>query len=206
MSYTTIYNDPYSRAKFIEPWVYWDDAFSEEELEKIVMYCESFDLDYGSTFGAKSKEESEKFRISSVKFHQRNEDTAWIFDRLNLVIQSVNEKFYNFDLNGYYQFQYTRYDADKNGHYQWHMDMAMGSKDYLSDIEHRKLSITVMLNDSFKGGDFCINSGLEENAEIVPFKKGRIVLFPSFMIHKVNPITSGTRRSLVVWVLGPKFK
>lgn len=205
MTYTTIYNDPYARAKFIEPWVYWDNAFTDEELEKIVMYCEQFDMDYGSTFGSENKEDAEKFRISDVKFHQRNDDTAWIFDRLNLVIQSVNEMYYNFNLNGYSQFQYTRYDAEKNGHYDWHMDMATGNRNLLTDIEHRKLSLTLMLNDSFRGGDFCINNGIEENADIIPLKKGRIILFPSFMIHKVAPVISGTRRSLVVWILGPKF-
>lgn len=204
MPYTTIYNDPYARAKFIEPWIYWDDAFTDEELEKIVMYCESFDLDYGTTVGASSKEESEKHRVSNVKFYERNMDTAWIFDRLNFVIQAVNEKFYNFNLNGYSKFQYTTYNAENDGHYDWHMDMIMGRQDLL-DIEPRKLSLTLLLNDTFSGGEFCINNGLEAKPDMPQMKKGRIILFPSYMIHRVAPVTTGTRRSLVVWVLGPKF-
>jgi PKHD-type hydroxylase len=205
MPYTTIYNDPYSRAKFIEPWVYWDDAFTDEELEKIVMYCEQFDLDYGVIFGSADKEEVEQHRVSSVKFHNRSPDTAWIFDRLNFVIQSVNEIYYNFHLNGYSKFQYTTYDAAHSGHYDWHMDTAMGKIEH-SDLEMRKLSITLCLNDEYEGGNFCINTGTEEKSENLPMKKGRIILFPSFMIHKVAPVTKGTRRSLVVWVLGPKFQ
>jgi hypothetical protein len=117
MTYTTIYNDPYSRAKFIEPWIYWDDAFTNEELEKIVSYCEQFELNYGTTFGSENKEDAEKHRISNVRFHDRSPDTAWIFDRLNFVIQAINEKFYNFDLNGYDKFQYTTYESERNGRF-----------------------------------------------------------------------------------------
>jgi PKHD-type hydroxylase len=207
MTYTTIYNDPYSRAKYIEPWVYWDDAFTEQELDKIVSYCESFELGYGTTFGTSDKQSAEDIggRVSNVMFHERNQETAWIFDRLNFVIQAVNEKFYNFDLNGYYKFQYTTYDAERNGHYDWHIDSCMG-KIHTDDIEHRKLSLTLLLNDKFDGGEFELNVGKEQFPEIVSLKKGRIVFFPSFMIHRVAPVTSGTRRSLVVWVLGPKFR
>jgi PKHD-type hydroxylase len=204
MTYTTIYNDPYARAKFIEPWIYWDDAFTDEELDKIVSYCETFDLEHGTTVGEPSIEKLEKHRVSNVKFHERNPDTAWIFDRLNFVIQAVNEKFYNFNLNGYPKFQYTTYNAEDNGHYNWHMDMIMGKQE-IQDPEPRKLSLTLLLNDTFKGGEFCINAGVEENPDIPQMKKGRIILFPSFMIHRVAPVTMGTRRSLVVWVLGPKF-
>jgi len=204
MSYTTIYNDPYSRTKFIEPWVYWDDAFTEEELERIVSYCETFELEHGTTIGAPSIEEVEKYRISNVKFHERNQDTAWIFDRLNFVIQAINEKFYNFNLNGYSKFQYTTYNSEDSGHYDWHMDMTMGKYE-MPDIEHRKLSLTLLLNDTFMGGQFCINVGKEDKADMPMMKKGRILLFPSFMNHRVMPVTMGTRRSLVVWVLGPKF-
>lgn len=206
MAYTTIYNDPYARAKYIEPWVYWDDAFTEEELEKIVSYCESFELSYGTTINTSDKEEVEKHRVSDVKFHGRNDDTAWIFDRLNFVIQAINEKFYNFNLNGYAQFQYTTYDSKKSGHYDWHMDMATGSGlTNGNELEYRKLSLTLLLNDTFKGGEFCVNLGSEDNCAVTPLKKGRIILFPSFMNHKVAPVTMGIRRSLVVWVVGPKF-
>ena len=67
MSYTTIYNDPYARTKYIEPRVYWDDAFTEEELEKIVSYCETFELNSGTIIGTTSKEETENALID-LKF------------------------------------------------------------------------------------------------------------------------------------------
>ena len=203
MTYTTIYNDPNSRTKIIEPWVYWDNAFTDEELEKIVMYCEQFEMHSGVT----ASPVMNAHRISNIKFHSRNEDTAWIFDRLNFVIQSANEMYYNFNLNGYADFQYTAYEGEKNGHYDWHMDLLTGRShiDMVDTIDPRKLSLTLLLNDSFEGGEFYVNPSTESNPDIIPTKKGRIILFPSFMCHKVAPVTKGTRRSLVVWVVGPKF-
>ena len=127
MRYTTIYNDPVRRSTVTEPWCYWDGAFTDEELQKVIDYCESKDLKSGITFGGKTPEEIEKVRISKIGFHSRSPETAWIFDRVNFVLQSANEMFYGFELNGYTSFQYTTYDADQKGNYDWHMDINMGS-------------------------------------------------------------------------------
>jgi hypothetical protein len=54
---------------------------------------------------------NEKVRKSNVRFHNRNENTAWIYDRLNWVIQQLNEQFYGFDLYGYDTMQYTEYES-----------------------------------------------------------------------------------------------
>lgn len=200
--YTTIYNNPWQRSQITSPYVTWDGSFSDEELNQIISYCDSAGTEYGVIFGSSTKEETETHRISNVKFHERNENTAWIFDKLNFVIQAANEQFYNFHLNGYSNFQYTTYDAD--GRYDWHTDMSFGQK-YGEDAEPRKLSLTLLLNDEFEGGQFQINNGKEESPIDVPMHKGRVVLFPSFMIHRVTPVTKGIRKSIVVWTLGPKF-
>lgn len=201
--YTTIYNDPWTRSQITHSNVTWDGAFSDDELNTIIEYCEAIGTEKGSTFGATSDEEIEKHRVSNVKFHYRNSETAWIFDKLNFIIQAANEQFYNFHLNGYGSFQYTTYD--QNGRYDWHTDVAF-DKNFGNDAQPRKLSLTLLLNDDFEGGEFQINTGKEETPVIVPMHKGRAVLFPSFMIHRVTPITKGVRKSLVVWTLGPKFQ
>jgi PKHD-type hydroxylase len=66
----------------------------------------------------------------------------------------------------------------------------------------------MFLNDpsEYKGGKFQFNEGTEKAALDVPQVKGRMILFPSFMIHRVTPVTKGIRKSLVAWVLGPKFR
>lgn len=209
MTYTTIYNDPFSRAKAIEPWVFWDNAFTDDELKKVEEYCDEQGTQRGSIFGfgpEKTAEEVEKFRTSDIGFHSRNADTSWIFDRLNFVIQSANEMFFNYHLNGYSFFQYTTYKAEEKGRYDWHMDMAVGQSSRENTEPHpRKLSVTLLLNDDFEGGEFQINLSKEDQPETIKIPKGRAVLFPSYVLHRVTPVTKGIRKSLVVWTLGPKF-
>ena len=201
--YSTIYNDPWTRSQITHPFVTWDGAFSNEEIQTIVEYCDAIGTEQGVTFGATTPEDVEKHRVSNVKFHSRNNETAWIFDKLNFIVQAANEQFYNFHLNGYAQFQYTTYDS--NGRYDWHTDMSFGEK-FGNDAEPRKLSLSLALNDDFEGGEFQINNGKEETPLTVSMQKGRAVLFPSFIIHRVTPVTSGVRKSLVVWVVGPKLR
>jgi PKHD-type hydroxylase len=206
MTYTTIYNDPSSRSKILHPWIYWDNAFTEEEIDEIVAYCDNKELALGEIIGTESQETREEVRISKVGFHNRNQDTAWIFDRLNFTIQSANEQFFNYHLNGYDSFQYTTYSDTDSGHYTWHMDTHFGQpvSTFKSD-EPRKLSLTLMLNDDYEGGNFEFNFSRESDAVVPEKKKGRILMFPSFMLHRVAPVTKGIRRSIVIWVVGPKF-
>ena len=79
---------------------------------------------------------------------------------------------------------------------------------YISDTL-RKLSVVLMLSEpgvDFTGGDFLLNLSHEGRAERVPLQKGSVVLFPSFIIHKVSPVISGLRKTFVVWPIGPKFR
>jgi PKHD-type hydroxylase len=84
------------------------------------------------------------------------------------------------------------------GHYEWHMD----SKEPING-EQRKLSISILLNDDFKGGGLVIHPNKDEN---VLKYQGDIVVFPSFLQHKVLPVTDGTRYSAVSWAYGPTFR
>ena len=57
----------------------------------------------------------------------------------------------------------------------------------------------------YEGGNLNLNIGMEEEPENISFPRGRIVAFPSFMIHRVTPVTRGIRKSIVIWITGPKF-
>ena len=190
--YQTIYNDPFTRAQITYSHVTWDNAFSEEEIDKIVEYCDAIGTEMGITFGGTTKEEVEQHRVSGVKFHQRNEETAWIFDRLNLVVQTANEQFYNFHLNGYPDFQYTTYTDEQKGRYDWHTDMSFGPR--VPMVQPRKLSLSLALNDDFEGGEFY----LEENK--IDFQVGEIIEFDATLLHEVKTVTRGNREVLVVWL------
>jgi len=207
MTYATIYNDPWRRSVITETWTYWDNGFTNEELKRIEDYCDSQGTELGTTGGAGSESTPEtvgQHRVSDVKFHHRNAETSWFFDKINHYVQATNESYYNFNLNGFSTFQYTTYTAEQQGRYDWHTDMIFSSH-YRDEFQTRKLSITLLLNDDFEGGEFQINIGKESNPTIVPVPKGRAIFFPSFLLHRVTSITKGIRKSIVVWVLGPKF-
>ena len=73
----------------------------------------------------------------------------------------------------------------------------------------RKLSMTVLLNDNYEGGEFQFATLNNEKCKIDTPKfntTGSIVVFPSDMEHRIAPVTKGIRYSLVVWFLGPPFK
>jgi len=204
--YKNISNNSVRRAFITHEYIWWDDVFSSEELDKICEISAEVDLREGTTLGNSLSD----YRISDNNFHHRTEKNSWIFERLNGLIEHVNNEFYNYDLNGYEFYQYSEYDASKNGQYKYHYDMASnGSNINTKDgtLETRKLSLALLLNEpgvDFKGGEFAFKTG-EDDLYTVP-KRGRAFLFPSYVLHKVFPVTEGIRKSLVVWVTGPKFK
>lgn len=204
----TICNNPWERSVVTYPYVWWDNAFTDDELTRIIDFCEGKGLERAEVLGIDAASPAvDDGRRCNIKFHQRNDDTAWIFERMNTVVEGLNDQFYGFALNGYGVFQYTSYDAAERGHYDWHMDTCLGRVGLLATmVEPRKLSLTLVLNDDFEGGEFMVNLGQEASAERVLTPRGRVVAFPSFVIHSVRPVTAGIRRSLVVWVTGPKFR
>ena len=209
-SFKKISNDPTARLRTFHPWCYWNDVFTDEELEKICQLMTSAPLEPGLTTKGSINEVNDitSYRTSYVNFHGIDDSNSWIFERINNIIEHVNNNFYNFDLNGYNCFQYGEYRAEDRGHYNWHLDSHIGQ---LSDnqFEQRKLSLTLLLNDpekDFTGGDFQFNFMEENSAVTVGLKKGTIIIFPSFLIHRVTEVTSGVRKSLVAWIVGPNFR
>ena len=86
---------------------------------------------------------------------------------------------------------------DPGAYFDTHMDLGEGGTSSL-----RKISFTLLLNDSYEGGRLTFNLIPEisrRNSEI-----GDMIIFPSYMEHKVEPVTSGVRWSLVGWILGDK--
>ena len=212
MRYKRISNDPFTRHRVSYPFCTWDSAFSEDELNDIENYCDTFDQASSRVSDKISDELLSDVRKSKVTWFQKNQHPKLhhLFDKLNLVIEKVNDDYYNYDLNGYGTIQYTTYNGDDLDHYEYHVDMHTGND--LEDMwlkygDSRKLSLSLILSDpqSYEGGKFTMKMG--ESIELeVEQKRGRIIFFPSFYLHKVHPVTKGIRKSVVAWVEGPKFR
>ena len=154
--------------------------------------------------GIKSIEKPDpKTRISDVAWCNEQ----WVYDTIWPYMQQANyDAGWRYIIEGAESAQITRYK--KGGFYKLHRD---GMGDYLSAHQRghvRKLSMTVLLNDSYEGGEFEFAAYSKEQCVIATpefHKVGSIVVFPSGVEHRICPVTKGTRYSLVVWFLGPPF-
>jgi PKHD-type hydroxylase len=192
----------YSRPIF-EPYLevdqtnyYWfENGFSSEEVDTILDLSKDYEFHQATTVSGDPK----TIRNSSIKWMSPNEKTSWIYDRLMGCIKEANSV-WNFNLYSILDdIQYTEYRGG-GGHYDWHMDIGPGS------ISHRKVSVVVQLSDSseYTGGLLEINTGSKSLK--ISNKKGAIIVFPSFLQHRVTPVASGLRKSLVLWAGGEHFK
>lgn len=148
-------------------------------------------------------------RQSKNSFMNPVAETDWIFNRLIEASTFVNDKYFQYDLYGFSYIQYTEYGSDLD-HYNWHMDLDPVKDVQIGNIATtRKLSLSVILTDQsdFEGGNFEIYMNPDATAEhVVNQEKGSVIFFPSYAMHRVTPVSDGTRKSLVVWIEGPKFK
>lgn len=136
------------------------------------------------------------YRDTTVHFIPHNHDTNWLYHKLMAAAVEANDRCWQFDITGFFQdLQLLSYKADTQQHYTWHMDMGPGADN------GRKISISVQLSaaEDYAGGELELNSGKILSA---PREAGAIVLFPSFMLHRVTPVTSGHRWAVVGWVQG----
>lgn len=150
-------------------------------------------------------------RNSQIKWIPYNSTNLDLFRFLNDIIKIANENHFNFSLTGSTDaIQYTEYYSNINGKYDWHQDDI-----YMFDAKKptnylRKLSLTIQLSDpnEYEGGDLEIYWPHPEIGEVtkIPKEKGKIIVFPSYLWHRVTPVTKGVRKSLVWWVGGSPFR
>lgn len=131
---------------------------------------------------------------------EKNRSFDWIFARLTDKVLTWNEKYYRFDISGAPRYlQLTKYAQGQ--HYDWHQDIGAKSK------SRRKVSISTLLSPpgTFSGGDmeFFKSDYKRPRADL---NQGDAVIFPSWMRHRVLPISDGERWSLVAWFRGPTFR
>jgi len=142
-------------------------------------------------------------------------DEPWVYNSIIPLVKEANRAAgWNFEWSISENCQWTKYSETQ--HYTWHQDS--WSKPYNKPTEKvhgliRKLSVTVSLvdGDNYEGGDleFDLRDRGDSKSNIITSKparkKGSVIVFPSFIWHRVAPVTKGTRYSLVIWNLGRPF-
>lgn len=177
-------------------WYWIKGGLSDIEIEKIYTKTNSLSLE-ASTILTGSETNIRKSLVSWLLKEDKEND--WLYDKLIDFAYYVNKELWNFDINFLVDdIQYSQYLSDSN-HYDYHLDLGPGM------LSLRKISIVVQLSDSndYEGGDLQILKG--KNPINLPRDKGSVFLFPSFLLHRVTPVTSGQRDSLVLWLCGKSF-
>jgi PKHD-type hydroxylase len=168
--------------------------------------CEQI-INLGKDKWMKAKIEGKK----EIDTKTRRTDVAWsnddwlyqiCWDYLHTANRNSN---WNFEISSCEPMQITKYK--KNGHYEFHQDgngfsRYDNTENKFLHNKTRKLSMTIVLNEDYEGGEF----EFFQDINLIKEKMGTVIVFPSYMVHKVRPVTKGTRYSLVAWFCGQPFK
>jgi predicted 2-oxoglutarate/Fe(II)-dependent dioxygenase YbiX len=132
-----------------------------------------------------------------------NGDWKWLQDKIYQVVKLVNQGVFHFDVEGVDdELKLIKYH--QGGFYSWHTDFNAG------DSSLRKLTAIVQLTDpsEYEGGDvqFGIQDKHTKEWYTINKLKGSLTIFPTFLSHRVTPVTKGTRYVLQEFYTGNHFK
>jgi hypothetical protein len=179
-------------------YTYWffDDGLTAESCKKIIEGCESqlqgeYALIGDNGPGVLNREVRDVKRISFSVY-------SGVGASMVGAALCANQQAWKFDITHANQCDYLIYDVD--GHYTAHTDTIVDP----IQTECRKLTVLSFLNKDFDGGRLFLQ--IDSEKIYPPQEAGSVLVFPSFILHGVEPVTKGVRRSVVTWMVGPWFK
>lgn len=199
------YNHPKEIEDYIAPVVVPVVMFSKEECERIVNATASFKLQSGKIESIKegfklNVDKNAARRARGVAIDKESQFFAWVYKRVVSVVVSLNAKYWKYPISDDYRspliehIQYQTYHDTELGHYDWHQDVSARGT-----LATRRISITIQLSDEseYEGGDLLLKGSKDDTP--MPKDHGYGIVFPSYMLHKVSPVTKGIRRSMAIW-------
>lgn len=189
------YNPPDGEGRDFGNYYYFKNALSNEEIEAIKSIAEDYPMERGTAGGAVRQ----GYRKSKIRWIPRVDATIWLYDKIGDMVKKAN-KIWGFDLTGFGEdLQFGEYNSEDRGYYDWHLDLGPESI-------WRKISLSIQLTDpeTYEGGDLQFHKS--QKYVTAPKEKGTVILFPSYLCHRVTPVTKGVRHSLVTWITGPPYR
>jgi PKHD-type hydroxylase len=196
-------------------------AFTPAQCDRIIELGSSLPTEHAGLEGEDGRPTSDPgLRDARTAWIPVSPATEWIYRKLAAVAERANRQ-YRFDLTGFDEdLQFTNYDRP-GAFYTWHQDGLDGT------VGTRKLSLVAQLSDpaGYRGGELELfatvgdhlaqGPGPSDGRDVPPWAqdtsdpalaRGTVIVFPSFEFHRVRPLRSGVRHSLVSWVSGPPFR
>ncbi|WP_092689270.1 2OG-Fe(II) oxygenase [Tranquillimonas rosea] len=174
-------------------------AFSDAECLRIVAQADAAPAAEARLVG-RARDDNQ--RRSELVWLDDVPEAGWVMDRIIDIVREANRDAFGFDLTEFAESaQVARYGADREGHFHWHADIGDGAV-----AGRRKLTIVIQLSlpEMYAGGALEVMPSAR--TVTAPRERGAACLFPSFLLHRVTPVTEGARRSLTVWAHGPAFR
>ena len=167
------------------------DFLNQEEINAIL------DLEKKLMFRKDQQNSKNKADIATLP---PNQDTQWLFDKFSSLIGRINIDFFMYDIDGFDSFMFTK--LKKGQECGWHYDVDFAFLNW-----ERKISASIMLTDpeEYLGGEVEVMATGDPD-EVVPVKPqiGHVIFHAPWMPSRITPVTSGTRKSLNVWVMGKR--
>ena len=193
---------------------YFQSAVPERICDDIIKYGNQLKSEKAKVDDNKGEKENLDKRNSEIAWTS----DQWIYREIQPYIHKANKNAgWNFQWDSSEHCQFTKYNTGQ--YYDWHRDgwgeSYQKKEGDVSNGKIRKLSVTLSLSDEkdYEGGDLEFDFGdTEPSKKRVQSKcteirsKGSLVVFPSSVWHRVCPVKSGSRYSLVMWNLGWPFK
>jgi hypothetical protein len=184
-----------------EPHLDWSrcaQRLSKDDCQEIVEACREFPITPPSTVGEDRYPDHREADTRKVGMNAR---TKWIFQFVSQVAAESARTASGLDLTEINRApQYVEYRPGW-GHFDWHNDYSHGLPS-----APRKLTVIVQLSqpEDYDGGTLqCFGAS---SVEDLPRELGTVIAFPSFLYHRVTPVTRGLRRALVAWIGGPRIR
>ena len=181
----------------------WSKFFNNESIKTIneLIETEHIGLE-DKDLGAKSGDGELIKNISSVKHIPYGKIKHLISDLIGEAYQVANLDFgyQTFDPHDGIYLNFNTYEAGSKDSYGWHIDESRQATNSM------KLTLLVNLStEPFTGGEFQIFPS--DSAVDIPMlsEPGSAFMFKSHILHRVKPVTSGTRKTLTLFIYGPKF-
>jgi PKHD-type hydroxylase len=184
------------------------NAFSEREIRQINRLIRDNKFKDGILTFKDGDKVNHKYRSCEDTWISNNENTKWIYDRIKSIMIEANNEYWNFNIDDLHNLKYIKYNASDEDHVDWHMDI---NSTYNTEI---KIGISIQLSDpeEYEGGELqIVNKSFftyanNKSSISVPKEKGCAILFPSYLLHRVKPVTKGERKCLVIFAYGEPFK
>ena len=147
-----------------------------------------------------------QYNMKSVMPTESKGFQHWLYQKIMnevRVANNGNEYFpgWQFNIGGILEMpQLMVYESSKNGHYEWHIDIGP-----YEPACRRKIAYTLILNstEEYDGGKLLFKLEKDEHHREF-YEVGGMIMFPTYLLHKVTPITRGNRYILCGWIHGDK--